>query len=123
MIGTNDVGIKLDLPNAPKRLGTLIDTIVTTSPNALLVVAQIVPTQSDSDNQRVRDFNAGIPAIVKSFADAGKHVALVDMYGAYTKNPDFKTAYLANGLHPSDAGYAVMANTWWDAIGGLLPNQ
>jgi hypothetical protein len=26
-----------------------------------------------------------------------------------------------NGLHPKDAGYAVMANTWWDAIGPLLP--
>ena len=123
MIGTNDVDISLDLPNAPKRVGTLVDTITKAVPNALVVVAQIVPTQNDGENPRVMAFNAGLPAIVKGFADAGKHVILVDMYGALTKNPDYKTAYLANGLHPSDAGYAAMANTWWAAIGNLLPNK
>ncbi len=123
MIGTNDVDISLDLPNAPKRVGTLIDAIIQNSPNALVVVAQIVPTRTDNENTRIQAFNAGLTPIVKSFADAGKHVILVDMYGAYTKNADFKNAYLANGLHPSDAGYAVMANTWWAAIGNLLPNK
>ncbi len=123
MIGTNDVDISLDLPNAPKRVGTLIDTITQTSPTALVVVAQIVPTRTDNENARIQAFNAGLSPIVKSFADAGKHVILVDMYGAYTKNADFKNAYLANGLHPSDAGYAVLANTWWDAIGRLLPDK
>lgn len=121
MIGTNDIGTNNDLPNAAQRLGVLIDTIVQTTPNALLVVAQIVPTQSDNDNTKVKAFNAGIPAVVKARADAGKHVVLVDMYGAYTKNADYKTKYLANGLHPSDVGYGVMANVWWEAIGNLLP--
>ena len=51
----------------------------------------------------------------------GKHIVLVDMYDAFTKNPAFKTKLLANSLHPSDAGYSVMANVWWDAIGQLLP--
>jgi lysophospholipase L1-like esterase len=123
MIGTNDVDIMLDLPNAPKRLGTLIDTITQTAPKALVVVAQIVPTQSDAENVRDQAFNGAMPALVKTFTDAGKHVMLVDMYSAYTKNPNFKTALLANGLHPSDAGYAVMANVWWDAIGTLLPGK
>lgn len=123
MIGTNDVDLQVDLPNAPKRVGTLIDTITKTSPNALVVVAQIVPTQNDDENTRVQAFNAGLPAIVKAFADAGKHVILVDMYGAFTKNTDFKQAYLANALHPTDAGYAVLASTWWDAIGNLLPSK
>jgi lysophospholipase L1-like esterase len=53
MIGTNDVNIQLDLANAPKRLGLLIDRINATVPNALVVVAKIVPTTSDSLNQRV----------------------------------------------------------------------
>jgi lysophospholipase L1-like esterase len=121
MIGTNDIGTNNDLPNAPQRLGVLLDTIVQSTPNALVVVAQIVPTQSDSDNAKVQAFNAGLPAIVQARAAAGEHVILVDMYGAYTKNADYKKAYLANGLHPSDAGYAVMGTVWWDAIGNLLP--
>jgi lysophospholipase L1-like esterase len=123
MIGTNDVGIQLDLANAPNRLGVLIDTITKTAPKALVIVAQIVPTGTDSTNQRVRTYNAAMPALVKSFADAGRHVSLVDMYGAFTANPSFKTALLANDLHPSDAGYSTMANVWWGALGDLLPKR
>jgi len=28
---------------------------------------------------------------------------------------------MTDNLHPKDAGYTVMANTWYAAIGGLLP--
>ena len=121
MIGTNDVSIQLDLPNAPKRMGTLIDTITKTSPNALLVVAQMVPTKNDNDNTRVQAFNAALPAVVKTFTDTGKHVVLVDMYGAFTKNANYKTEYMNDKLHPKDAGYVAMANIWWAAVGPLLP--
>jgi lysophospholipase L1-like esterase len=123
MIGTNDIDINLDLPNAPKRLGTLIDTIIQTSPNALVVLAQMVPTTDDNENKRVQAYNDAMPGMVKAYADSGKLVVLVDIYGAYTKNANFKTALLANKLHPSDAGYAVMADTWWAAIGNLLPTK
>lgn len=123
MIGTNDVNINLDLPNAPQRLGLLLDRIINKSPNALVVVAQIVPTKVDSTNDRVKAYNAAIPALVKARADAGKHITMVDMYGAFTKNADYKTAYMKDDLHPQDAGYVVMANTWYAAIGSLLPEK
>ncbi|MDF3069882.1 MAG: hypothetical protein K0R38_5483 [Polyangiaceae bacterium] len=121
MIGTNDVDLELDLPNAPKRLGLLIDRINGVMPNALVVVAEIVPTTSDAKNTRIMAYNDAIPALVKARADAGKHVTTVDMYGAFTKNANYKTAYMNDGLHPNDAGYVAMANTWYPAIGSLLP--
>lgn len=121
MIGTNDVNIQLDLPNAPKRLGTLIDTITQTKPNALVVVARILPTKKDDINVRVRAYNDAMPALVKARADAGKHVILVDIYSAFTKNTAFKTELMNDDLHPNEAGNAVMAKVWWDAIGKLLP--
>ncbi len=40
MIGTNDVDIQYDLPNAPARLGKLLDTIIQNAPNTLIVLAQ-----------------------------------------------------------------------------------
>ena len=123
MIGTNDVQIQFDETNAPKRLGTLIDTITAAAPKALLVVAQTVPTQDDMQNVRVQAFNAAIPALVKARSGAGKHVTLVNMYSAFSAHADFKTSLLANRLHPTDAGYATMANVWWAAIGNLLPSQ
>lgn len=121
MIGTNDVDINLDLANAPKRLGMLIDRIIQYAPNALVVVAQMVPTTDDNENQRVMAYNNAIPELVKTRADAGKHVTMVDMYGGFTKNANYKTEYMNDKLHPKDPGYVAMANIWWAKVGPLLP--
>lgn len=120
MIGTNDVDIQLELNNAADRLGKLLDRIIMYAPDALLVVAQMVPTTDDGENQRVQTYNAAIPGLVKSRADAGKHITMVDMYGAFTKNANYKTEYMTDKLHPKDAGYVVMAATWYEKIGPLL---
>jgi lysophospholipase L1-like esterase len=120
MIGTNDIDIMLDAANAPTRLGLLLDRIIMYAPNALIVLAQMVPTTDDTENQRVMTYNAAMPALVKARADAGKHIILVDMYGAFTQNASFASAYMSDKLHPKDAGYVVMANTWWTAIAPLL---
>lgn len=121
MIGTNDVDLNLDLANAPKRLGLLLDRIIQYAPGALIVVAQMVPTTDDTENQRVMTYNNAIPELVKTRADAGKHVTMVDMYGGFTKNANYKTEYMNDKLHPKDAGYVAMANIWWAKVGPLLP--
>jgi lysophospholipase L1-like esterase len=121
MIGTNDVDISLDLPNASMRLGLLLDRISMYAPNALVVVAQMVPTTDDAENPRVMAYNAAIPGLVQARAAAGKHFAMVDMYGGFTKNANFKTEYMNDKLHPKDPGYVAMANIWWAAVGPLLP--
>jgi lysophospholipase L1-like esterase len=121
MIGTNDVDIQLDLANAPARLGKLVDTISQSAPNALIVLAQIVPTRQDDENTLDQAYNAAMPELVRTRAAAGTHIVLVDMYSAFTQNANYKTDLLANDLHPTDAGYAVMANVWWTAINAFLP--
>jgi lysophospholipase L1-like esterase len=120
MIGTNDMNLNLDVDTAPDRLEDLINDIITTNSTALIVVAQIVPAQDDGLNDRIETYNGAIPAIVSGLAAEGKHVVMVDMYEAFTANADFKTEYMADNLHPNDAGYVAMANTWYDAIGPLF---
>ena len=44
----------------------------------------------------------------------GQHVILVDQH------TNFPTSDLADGTHPTQAGYVLMANVWWAAIGSLL---
>jgi hypothetical protein len=118
MIGTNDVNNAVD--DIPGRLGSLMDTILNTDPSLLLVVAQIVPQRDAAKNVQVRAFNAAIPDLVKARAAAGKRVTTVDMYTAFTANPNFATQLLADGLHPNAAGYTIMASTWFAAIAPLL---
>jgi lysophospholipase L1-like esterase len=120
MIGTNDVDTSCNLSTAGTRLADLFDSILATDPKLLLVVAQIVPTTDDTENTKVQAFNALIPPLVKTRADAGKHIVTVDMYGAFTANASYKTEYMSDKLHPKDAGFNKMAETWYAAIGTLL---
>jgi lysophospholipase L1-like esterase len=120
MIGTNDVNISLDLTNAPTRLGALLDRIAKDAPKALIVVAKLVPTTNDTTNTRVRTYNDAIPGLVQTRAAAGKHIVMVDMYTAFTSNTSYKTALMNDELHPKDAGYAVMAQTWYAALKSYL---
>jgi lysophospholipase L1-like esterase len=120
MIGTNDVDINLDLRNAPRRLRGLIDTIVATDPKVLIALAQIIPTTDDAQNVRVKTYNDAMPDMVKACADAGKHIVLVDMYGAFMENDMFKTQYMHDKLHPNDTGYTKMGEVWYAALGSLF---
>ncbi len=123
MIGTNDVNISLDLATAPTRLANLIDRILAYIPNGLLVVARITPTRTDATNARVQTYNNAIPGLVQTRVAAGKHIVVVDMYAALTANGSYKTALLNDDLHPNDAGYKVMADTWYAAIRNHLPSN
>jgi lysophospholipase L1-like esterase len=105
-IGTND--IIQNVSGAPGRLGTLLDHITSTAPNAEVFVATIIPLSGK--DSAVRTFNAAIPGLVQTRANAGKHVHLVDMFSALT------TADLADGVHPNAGGYAKMANVWFSAL-------
>ena len=122
MAGTNDVNGNNDLAGAPARLAGLLDQIDASEPGALVVVAQLTPTQDPVLNARIETLNAAIAQQVGALAAAGRHVAVVDMYTPFVTTPDYQNALLADRLHPNDAGYAVMANVWYEAIQGLLPS-
>jgi len=121
MIGTNDVNQAET--GIPARLGMLMDSMLDADPSLLVVVAQIVPQRKatpDTKNMQIQAFNSAIPGLVKARVDAGKHVKMVDMYGPLIANPNYSTVYFGDNLHPNDAGYEVMAETWYAAIGSLL---
>ena len=110
-LGTNDM---YQTPaGAPARLGTLIDHVVADAPNALVVVASIIPFPSGAS--AVTTFNAAVPGQVKTRADAGKHVIYVDMFSALT------TSDLGSDMvHPNEGGYEKMAVVWYNAIKSYL---
>jgi lysophospholipase L1-like esterase len=106
-IGTNDMNQNFDIANAPARLSALIDKIRANAPVAELFVAQITPESDATLESRVRAYNAAIPGIV---AQKGSRTHLVDMHSAIT------TADLADGVHPTAAGYDKMAARWFTAL-------
>jgi lysophospholipase L1-like esterase len=124
MIGTNDAIDNYDMPNAPKRLGDLIDTIYSQLPSVLVVVAQPIPSRGDASkgddtnlSARIKTFNDAIPAVVQARADAGKHILLVDMYTPF--NPS-KTSLLEDQWHPNKNGYVILGDQWYSVLKPLL---
>jgi lysophospholipase L1-like esterase len=119
LIGTNDIDTRFDLPNAPARFGDLLDLVLATAPTALVIVARLPPTQTAAENVSVIAYNSELNAEVAARQAAGHHVLVVDMYAAFTANA---SDLFRDNLHPNDAGYALMGDTWYDsAIGALLP--
>ena len=105
-LGTNDLNLG-QASGAPDRLGTLIDHIVAAAPDALVVVAKIIPLPSQA--AAVTTFNNAIPGVVKQRADAGKHVIVVDQFSALTSSD-------MDQVHPFESGYEKMAVVWYNAI-------
>lgn len=119
MIGTNDIVWKV--PDEPTRLGNLIDKILADAPKALVVVAQIGPSNDDARTALIKAYNDGIPAVVQARVAAGKHVAMVDMFTPFVSDVNYKTALLSDEVHPNDAGYVIVGQTWYQAIQSFLP--
>lgn len=115
-IGTNDQG-SFTASQMTSDLAGLLDKIITAAPNALLVVAQIIPLGYGT-NDVIKAYNQAIPALVQQRAAAGKHVALLDMYTGFSAS----TMLGSDSIHPNSTGYKFMADHWYSVIGSLLPN-
>lgn len=123
LMGANDVDQNVDLPNAPARLVTMIETIYALSGigDPTIILSTITPNKSTlpQDPIGVDAFNAEIPGIVASFRQQGKDVRLIDLYTAI--NSDYATNMRFDNLHPNATGNDVMAQQWFNAITEFWP--
>lgn len=117
-IGTNDL-VSTDpqqpVAEAPHRLDAFLDELVGAWPDALIVVAQIIPLPFAAS--AVNTYNAAIPGIVEAHATAGEHVVLVDQFSDFPANGVDQS----DTVHPNTTGYAAMADVWFAAIEPYLP--
>jgi len=108
--GTNDIARSRQ--GAEGREEALIDKLIATAPDALIVVSNLIPLRGNSE---VEVYNAAIPPMVEERANAGAHIIFADQF---TNFPDSE---LGDGVHPNQAGYARMAGVWYEAIEPYLP--
>ena len=106
MAGTNDINRGQDAAGAFSDLQHLVAEVHAGAPTAVVIVAKI-PTIPERD-ATVQAFNATIAGLATTGAPGGTRV--VDMYTAVP------AAMLADGLHPTNAGYAAMAQVWAAAL-------
>ena len=107
-IGTNNLSSGNVTTNI-NYLGSLIDAVVKACPDALLVVAKIIPYSGNE-----KGFNDAIPGVVDTRVKAGAHILIVDQGAGFTSSD------IADGVHPNEGGYAKMAAVWYKAISQYL---
>ena len=114
--GTNDTYMG-NPSGAPAALSSAVDSLITEFPDALIVVAKIIPYPSQAAN--VKLINNSIPAMVQAKVAAGKHVIMVDL------NTGFQTSTMlaGDGVHPNQTGYDWMGDGWYGAVGSLFPGN
>jgi hypothetical protein len=101
-----------DPTTTANQLSTLITNLVNAAPDALIVVAKIVPLGYSNSNYT--SYIAKIPGVVQ--AHTSGHVIMVDMSTLPTS--DIRGS---GNVHPTDKGYADMADLWYGAIKSYLP--
>jgi lysophospholipase L1-like esterase len=129
MAGTNDLlryerhAAGYTLPAIVASMDALIGQIVTERPNAIVVVAPVVPSPK-IDPCTLRDFagtdpcpnspTPGLRAVVEAYAQRGARVVFAPAMAAAVPRD---SEHFPDGVHPSGAsGYAAVASIWYTAI-------
>ncbi len=114
MEGTNDIVDVVDVATIAFNLRRMVQRSYEENPDILPYLAQLPPRFDPGPegfdgpgHGRIDELNALMPAI-------GEHegAAIVDMNTSLDGNPEL----MSDPLHPSVAGYEVMAVQWYDAI-------
>jgi VCBS repeat-containing protein len=115
MAGTNDIFQETaPASHVADSIDRIIDTLTALSPSTHLYVATLLPIdQAQSwqpgDGAMVATVNAAIRDAVAKAVAAGANVSLVDM-------SSMTLGDLQDLNHPSAAGYAKLADIWYDAM-------
>jgi lysophospholipase L1-like esterase len=81
--GTNDLnrGNPSNEPDAdaPRRLGVMVDDVLKVVPQAVVIVAKIIPAKNSNLAANIKKYNSALNAVVAERANKGSKVSIVDM--------------------------------------------
>lgn len=100
IIGTNDIAQDYDMPNAPARLGVLVDRLLAASPTVRVFIGGVPQW---TDQSKVDSYNNGVATV------AGSKGPRVSFVPTQIVGEDPTLELTVDGVHPSLCGYARMA--------------
>lgn len=106
----NDIFQGASGTEARNRMQSLLTTIFNQNSTIKVFLSTNLITEDSGTNTKLNEYNSLLPALVKTFADAGRSIWLVDISSKVSVD------LLGDGYHPNSAGYEVMADEWYKAI-------
>jgi lysophospholipase L1-like esterase len=95
-----------DPDTTPQRLDSLAGALVAALPDAIIIIARIVPAAAGSTASWIRVYNNTIKRLMAARTRNGEYIIMVDMPSGV------QTSVLGDGLHPNDRGYKNMPIMW-----------
>ena len=120
-IGTNDLtNPTCDIPDTAQDANETLEIIYYDfDPNATVILTKIILTKDDPvADARIIQYNLLLEDIAQVWSDDGFSIITVDMENALNYSTD-----MYDWLHPNDAGYAKMADVWFNALDAYLDNR
>ncbi|RMD99733.1 MAG: hypothetical protein D6814_05025, partial [Calditrichaeota bacterium] len=121
-LGTNDLNQGQTVASTITDITNVIDDIHVYNGAIKILVAGIIPRANNTTiDSLTRELNSGISDLVNQKKAAGYHITFVDQYNAFKSNPNWATDYMsADGMHPNDTGYQLMADTFFNVLQTVL---
>jgi lysophospholipase L1-like esterase len=104
-IGTNDINNGGSVSTAVSNIESLIQSIFADDPGVTVLDGGLIPTPNATVAANMEQFDQEVSAWISQQQSSGVHVAFVSMSAITTSD-------LADGLHPDDYGYSLMADAW-----------
>ena len=121
--GINDLREGDTVTNSLLLDGQLLTAIFDARPTTHVFLGELLPDTLDPGiGPSVNAYNAGLATEVAEYTAEGYAITLVDTYDPFT-NPggSANTSLFYDGLHPDQAGYDVLGNTFAAAVEASVP--
>jgi lysophospholipase L1-like esterase len=110
-----------------QRLTALVDKIFTLRPSTRIVLSNIVPMERSNFGEVSELYGVAVAQIVQQEAAAHRHIVFADVYHQFIRTVDGHATLTpglltSGGIHPTPAGYAMMAQVYARAVQAVIGN-
>jgi acyl-CoA thioesterase I len=112
-LGTNDILRGHTNASTRKDLKKVINQLRLANPQVVILLAEIIPIAGKET--QVQNLNSRIRTLAAEVSSTTSPVIAVDQHTGFSVSSD-----LYDGVHPSQSGYAKMADQWFATLGSLL---
>jgi lysophospholipase L1-like esterase len=110
--GTNDCAQNRNVSSTGMRTESMLDDLFQMSPRTTIILSSLIVNKNPAIEAHVLNVNQQFSAVAQKMRANGKALVFADMHG--DDGPQLSD--LSDGTHPTDVGYAKMANIWYSAL-------
>jgi lysophospholipase L1-like esterase len=118
-LGTNDISANQGISSTVNEMDSLLDRIYLYNPAMIVHLSALIPRNDSTGTEKdslTTELNSRYLDLVIDWGDAGYDIKYVDHNTAFRREPNWAVEYLFDHVHPTNEGYQVMAETYFDSL-------